>query len=40
MKSILWALVLVSLLLTPTAYATSLTGDSANGKRLYNANCT
>jgi cytochrome c553 len=40
MKSILWALVSVSLLLSPTAYATSLPGDSANGKRLYDANCT
>ena len=40
MKSILWALVLVSLLLTHPVYATSLPGDSANGKRLYDANCT
>ena len=35
MKSILCVLVL----LTPTAYAASLAGDSANGKRLYDANC-
>ena len=40
MTSILWALVSVSLLLTPTAYVTSLPGDSANGNRLYAANCT
>ncbi len=32
--------VLVSMLLMPTAYAASLPGDSANGKRLYDANCT
>ena len=37
MKSILC----VSLvLLMPTAYAVSTTGDSAHGKRLYDANCT
>jgi CxxC motif-containing protein (DUF1111 family) len=38
MKSILCVWLLV--LLTPTAYAVSLPGDSANGKRLYDANCT
>ena len=38
MKRILW--VLVSVLLMPTAYAASLPGDSANGKRLYDAKCT
>jgi CxxC motif-containing protein (DUF1111 family) len=27
-------------LLVPFAYAASLPGDSANGKRLYEANCT
>ena len=27
-------------LLMPTAYAASTTGDSAHGKRLYDANCT
>jgi cytochrome c5 len=37
MKSILCVSLLV--LLTPTAYAASLPGDSANGKRLYDANC-
>ena len=37
MKGILF----VSLLIVPmpTAYAASLQGDSANGKRLYDANC-
>jgi hypothetical protein len=29
----------LSVLLTPTAYAASLPGDSANGERLYDANC-
>jgi hypothetical protein len=38
MKSIPWVLLLV--LLMPTAYAAPLSGDSANGKRLYDANCT
>jgi len=28
------------LLLMPTAHAASLPGDSANGKSLYDANCT
>jgi mono/diheme cytochrome c family protein len=37
LKSILCVSLLV--LLTPTAYAASLPGDSANGKRLYDANC-
>ena len=37
MKSILCASLLV--LLMPTSYAASLPGDSANGKRLYDANC-
>ena len=37
MKSILCLSLLV--LLMPTAYAASLPGDSANGKRLYDANC-
>ena len=37
MKSILCVSLLV--LLMPTAYAASLPGDSANGKRLYDANC-
>ena len=37
MKSILCVSLLV--LLTPTAYAASLPGDSANGERLYVANC-
>jgi mono/diheme cytochrome c family protein len=27
------------MLLMPSAYAASLPGDSANGKRLYDANC-
>jgi hypothetical protein len=27
------------ILLIPTAYAASLQGDAANGKRLYDANC-
>jgi mono/diheme cytochrome c family protein len=37
MKSILCAL--LSILLMPSAYAASLPGDSANGKRLLDANC-
>ena len=37
MKSILYASILV--LLMPSAYAASLPGDSADGKRLYDANC-
>ena len=37
MKSILCVSLLV--LLMPAAYAASLPGDSANGKRLYDANC-
>ena len=37
MKSILCLSLLV--LLMPPAYAASLPGDSANGKRLYDANC-
>jgi hypothetical protein len=36
MKSILCTLVL----LAPSTYAASLPGDSAKGKRLYDANCT
>lgn len=38
MKSILFASLLI--LLTPSAYAASLPGDSANGKRLLGAHCT
>jgi len=37
MKSILCASLLI--LLTPSAYAASLPGDSAEGKRLLDANC-
>ena len=37
MKSILCASLLI--LLIPSAYAASLPGDSADGKRLYDANC-
>jgi len=37
MKSILCASLLI--LLMPSAYAASLPGDSADGKRLYDANC-
>ena len=37
MKGVLCVLVLI--LLISTAYAASLPGDSANGKRLYEANC-
>jgi|GEM_PF-5584334 len=37
MKSILCASLLI--LLMPSAYAASLPGDSAEGKRLYDANC-
>ena len=37
MKGILC--VLLSILLTPTAHAASSPGDSANGKRLHEANC-
>jgi mono/diheme cytochrome c family protein len=37
MKGVLVASLLV--LLMPSAYATSLPGDSADGKRLYDANC-
>jgi Cytochrome c len=37
MKGILSASFLI--LLMPSAYAASLLGDSANGKRLYDANC-
>jgi len=37
MKGILCVSLLI--LLMPTAYAASLPGDSANGKRLYDANC-
>jgi mono/diheme cytochrome c family protein len=37
MKGILC--VSLSILLTPTAYAASSPGDSANGKRLHEANC-
>lgn len=37
MKNILCVSLLV--LLMPAAYAASLPGDSANGKRLYDANC-
>ena len=40
MKNILGVSALASLLLMPTAYATLLVGDTVNGKRLYNANCT
>ena len=40
MKNILWVSALAWILLMPAAYATSLVGDSANGKRLYNANCS
>ena len=38
MKSILFASLLI--LLMPSAYAAPLAGDSANGKRLLEANCT
>lgn len=37
MKSIVYAS--LSILLVPSAYAASLPGDSANGKRLLDANC-
>jgi mono/diheme cytochrome c family protein len=37
MKSILCVSLLI--LLTPSGYAASLPGDSAEGKRLYDANC-
>jgi hypothetical protein len=37
MKGILCVSLLIQLM--PTAYAASLPGDSANGKRLYDANC-
>jgi mono/diheme cytochrome c family protein len=37
MKSILGVSLLI--LLMPTAYASELPGDSAEGKRLYDANC-
>ena len=37
MKIILCASLLI--LLMPSAYAASLPGDSADGKRLYDANC-
>lgn len=37
MKIILYASLLI--LLMPSAYAASLPGDSADGKRLYDANC-
>jgi cytochrome c553 len=38
MKGILSAALLI--LLTPSAYAASLPGDSAEGKRLFDAHCT
>jgi hypothetical protein len=38
MKSILYASLLM-ILLMPSAYAASLSDDSADGKRLYDANC-
>jgi mono/diheme cytochrome c family protein len=38
MKGLLFVSLLI--VLTPTAYAAALSGDSANGKRLYDANCT
>ncbi len=38
MKSILFVSLLVFFM--PGAYAAPLPGDSANGKRLYDANCT
>lgn len=38
MKSILFASLLI--LLMPNAYAASLPGDSAEGKRLFDAHCT
>jgi cytochrome c5 len=38
MKSILCVSLLI--LLMPSAYAAELPGDSADGKRLYDANCT
>ncbi len=40
MKNIMWVGMLAGILLMPTAYATSLVGDTVNGKRLYDANCT
>ena len=33
------ALIVATILLMPSAYATSLPGNSAEGKRLYDANC-
>ena len=38
MKRILYAA--LSVLLVPSAYAASLPGDGAEGKRLFDANCT
>jgi mono/diheme cytochrome c family protein len=38
MKSILCASLLI-ILLMPSSYAAALPGDSADGKRLYDANC-
>ena len=38
MKAILFAS--LSILLMPSAYAASLPGDTGNGKRLFDANCT
>ena len=38
MKSILFASLLI--LLMPSAYAASLTDDSAEGKRLFDPHCT
>jgi hypothetical protein len=38
MKAILFASLLM--LLTPSAYAATLSGDAASGKSLFDANCT
>ena len=37
MKTILWAL--LAIILMPGAYAATLPGDSAEGKRVHDANC-
>jgi len=39
MKSILGVSLLILLLRIPSAYAAALPGDSADGKRLHDANC-
>jgi mono/diheme cytochrome c family protein len=40
MKSISWMFVSAAIFIMPAAFAASLPGDIANGKRLYDANCT